>query len=92
MQLLYLTMVSLILAGGVGSKEESEQSQQENSGSTRAAEHKQQKNNPGIRLISFDTVDKDIALGLNYLMPFVEVPVQRKRNAPPKVKYLFVTA
>ncbi|XP_070063732.1 uncharacterized protein [Drosophila virilis] len=84
MQLLYLTMVSLILAGGVGSKEESKQSQQENAGSTSAAEHKQQKNNQGIRLISFDAVDKDIALGLNYLMPFVEVPVQRKRNAPPK--------
>ncbi|XP_064552887.1 uncharacterized protein LOC135438490 [Drosophila montana] len=87
MQLLYLTVASLILAGGVGSKEESEQSKQSqhvSSGSTTAAEHKQQKNNPGIRLISFDSVDKDIALGLNYLMPFVEVPVQRKRNAPPK--------
>ncbi|EDW59267.2 uncharacterized protein Dvir_GJ10380 [Drosophila virilis] len=77
-------LANLILAGGVGSKEESKQSQQENAGSTSAAEHKQQKNNQGIRLISFDAVDKDIALGLNYLMPFVEVPVQRKRNAPPK--------
>ncbi|XP_033241940.1 uncharacterized protein LOC117186015 [Drosophila miranda] len=39
---------------------------------------------PGFKLISFDAVGKNIALGLDYLVPFLEVPVKRKRNAPPK--------
>ncbi|ALC46249.1 CG18682 [Drosophila busckii] len=38
----------------------------------------------GVRLISFDAVDRDIALGLNYLLPFVEVPTKRKRSGAPK--------
>ncbi|XP_033240334.1 uncharacterized protein [Drosophila pseudoobscura] len=39
---------------------------------------------PGFKLISFDAVGKHVALGLDYLVPFLEVPVKRKRNAPPK--------
>ncbi|KAL7731187.1 hypothetical protein ACLKA6_014378 [Drosophila palustris] len=40
--------------------------------------------NPGFKLVSFDTLDKDIAIGLDYILPFVKVPVKRKRNEPPK--------
>ncbi|KAH8247759.1 hypothetical protein KR038_009619 [Drosophila bunnanda] len=38
----------------------------------------------GFKLVSFESVGKHIALGLDYLLPFLEVPVKRKRNAPPK--------
>ncbi|EDV93209.1 GH18394 [Drosophila grimshawi] len=62
----------------------SEKEAETSSSSTTASKWKEQKNVQRLRLISFDTVDKDIALGLNYLMPFVEVPVKRKRNAPPR--------
>ncbi|XP_041451777.1 uncharacterized protein LOC121405230 [Drosophila obscura] len=39
---------------------------------------------PGFKLVSFDAVGKHISLGLDYLVPFLEVPIKRKRNAPPK--------
>ncbi|KRF97406.1 uncharacterized protein Dwil_GK20250, partial [Drosophila willistoni] len=44
----------------------------------------QHHHNQGFQLVSFDAVNKDIALGLDYLVPFLEVPIKRKRNAPPR--------
>ncbi|XP_068152580.1 uncharacterized protein [Drosophila tropicalis] len=44
----------------------------------------QHHHNQGFKLVSFDAVNKDIALGLDYLVPFLEVPIKRKRNAPPR--------
>lgn len=83
MQFLCLVISCLILSSSAAG--ESEESQQESQSATTSSSHKQQKANQGFRLISFESVEKDIALGLNYLMPFVEVPVKRKRNAPPRV-------
>ncbi|XP_043863296.1 uncharacterized protein LOC6572778 [Drosophila mojavensis] len=82
MQFLYLIISCLILSSCVAG--ESEETQHDGRGATASSSHKQQKNNQGFRLISFDSVDKDLALGLNYLMPFVEVPIKRKPNAPPR--------
>ncbi|XP_017859002.1 PREDICTED: uncharacterized protein LOC108611036 [Drosophila arizonae] len=82
MQFLYLIISCLILSSWVAG--ESEETQHDGRGATTSSSHKQQKNNQGFRLISFDSVDKDLALGLNYLMPFVEVPIKRKPNAPPR--------
>ncbi|XP_034488580.1 uncharacterized protein LOC117792516 [Drosophila innubila] len=45
-----------------------------------SASARQINSNPGFKLISFDAVDKDISVGLDYLLPFVKVPVKRKRN------------
>lgn len=86
MQFLYLIISCLILSSCVAG--ESEETQHDGRGATASSSHKQQKNNQGFRLISFDSVDKDLALGLNYLMPFVEVPIKRKPNAPPRVSSL----
>ncbi|XP_062124814.1 uncharacterized protein LOC133837916 isoform X2 [Drosophila sulfurigaster albostrigata] len=88
-------MILLILAGCVviwAASEESEESSsnEANSSSSEAAkEQKQQQfkqhhHPPGVRLISFDTVDKDVAIGLDYLLPFVTVPVKRKRHEAPR--------
>ncbi|XP_017967284.1 uncharacterized protein LOC108659063 [Drosophila navojoa] len=82
MQFLYLITTCLILSSCVAA--ESEETQHDGRGATASSSHKQQKSNQGFRLISFDSVDKDLALGLNYLMPFVEVPIKRKPNAPPR--------
>lgn len=83
MQFLYFILLCLILSSCVAG--ESEETQHDGRGATTSSSHKQQKTNQGFRLISFDSVDKDLALGLNYLLPFVEVPIKRKPNAPPRV-------
>ncbi|XP_034660538.1 uncharacterized protein LOC117896368 [Drosophila subobscura] len=51
---------------------------------SRQSPHGAHPHSPGFKLVSFDAVGKDIALGLDYLVPFLEVPVKRKRNAPPR--------
>ncbi|KAH8388382.1 hypothetical protein KR093_005375 [Drosophila rubida] len=87
MQLASLTQMILLILAGCGaiwaaSEEDSDSSSETAKQSKKQS--KQQHNHPGVRLISFDTVDKDIAIGLDYLLPFVKVPVKRKRNEAPK--------
>ncbi|KAH8310440.1 hypothetical protein KR044_001367 [Drosophila immigrans] len=87
MQLVSLTQMILLILAGCGmirAASEEASSNEGSSSSESAKQPKQQSNHPGVRLISFDTVDKDIAIGLDYLLPFVKVPVKRKRNEAPK--------
>ncbi|KAH8417895.1 hypothetical protein KR222_007854 [Zaprionus bogoriensis] len=92
MKLLYPTVCILILAStmiwAASSEESDEEENEEEAATTEKAktemQQQHQHQHQGIRLISFDTVDKDIAIGLDYLLPFVKVPVKRKRNAPPR--------
>ncbi|KAH8268231.1 hypothetical protein KR026_002323 [Drosophila bipectinata] len=82
MKLWYLTCVLLAsfaviwAASGEGEPEEQEE--------TEASKLPRQQPGQGFKILSFDAVGKNIALGLDYLVPFLEVPVKRKRNAPPK--------
>lgn len=87
MKHLYPTIPMLILAScaviwAASSEEESGGESAEQDGKS---EKQQKQHQQGIRLVSFDTVDKDIAIGLDYLLPFVKVPVKRKRYGPPRV-------
>lgn len=77
--MLILTSCAVICAASSEEEGESAEGSSEQDGKTEK-QHQQ-----GIRLISFDTVDKDIAIGLDYLLPFVKVPVKRKRYGPPRV-------
>lgn len=91
MKHLYPTIPMLILAScaviwAASSEEESGGESAEGSPEQDGKSEKQQKQHQqGIQLISFDTVDRDIAIGLDYLLPFVKVPVKRKRYGPPRV-------
>lgn len=94
MRLLYPTIPMLILAScsviwAASSEEEGEEDASKSAGgseeSAGKAEKQQKQHEQGIRLVSFDTVDKDIAIGLDYLLPFIKVPVKRKRHGPPRV-------
>ncbi|KAH8308222.1 hypothetical protein KR059_008455 [Drosophila kikkawai] len=86
MKLYYLTcalLASFAVIWAASGEEESEAKK----GSyklTRPQHLKQNQHGQGFKLLSFDAVGKNIALGLDYLVPFLEVPVKRKRNAPPK--------
>lgn len=87
MKILYLTcalLASFAVIWAASGEEESEQDE----GPEKLAKQHGSRPHPGqgFKLISFDAVGKHIALGLDYLVPFLEVPVKRKRNAPPKVK------
>lgn len=77
--MLILASCSVICAASSEEEEKSAEGSPEQDGKMEK-QHQQ-----GIRLISFDTVDKDIAIGLDYLLPFVKVPVKRKRNGPSRV-------
>lgn len=91
MKLLYPTIPMLILAScsiiwAASSEEEGEEEASKSAGGSEEPDGKAEKQyQQGIRLVSFDTVDKDIAIGLDYLLPFVKVPVKRKRHGPPRV-------
>ncbi|XP_017076202.2 uncharacterized protein LOC108111318 [Drosophila eugracilis] len=84
MKLWYLTCALLASCAVIwaASSEEAEEPEEEEQGSGKMS--KQHHPGQGFKLISFDAVGKHIALGLDYLVPFLEVPVKRKRNAPPK--------
>ncbi|XP_017131177.1 uncharacterized protein LOC108148609 [Drosophila elegans] len=81
MKLLYLTCALLASFAVIWAA-----SGEEQQGSVKLPKQHSSRNQPGqgFKLISFDAVGKNIALGLDYLVPFLEVPVKRKRNAPPK--------
>ncbi|XP_032311745.1 uncharacterized protein LOC6499001 [Drosophila ananassae] len=82
MKLWYLTCVLLasfaVIWAASGEEESEEQEESE------ATKLPRQQHDQGFKIVSFDAVGKNIALGLDYLVPFLEVPVKRKRNAPPK--------
>ncbi|KAH8385893.1 hypothetical protein KR200_005851 [Drosophila serrata] len=87
MKLYYLTctlLATCVVIWAASAEEESEAQK----GSHKLPRQQHLKQNPhhgqGFKLLSFDAVGKHIALGLDYLLPFVEIPVKRKRNAPPK--------
>ncbi|XP_016950987.1 uncharacterized protein LOC108025189 [Drosophila biarmipes] len=88
MKLLYLTLALLaswaVAWAASGEEEQQEQQEQEEPGSGKLSKQAGPHPGQGFKLISFDAVGKHIALGLDYLVPFLEVPVKRKRNAPPK--------
>ncbi|KAH8326141.1 hypothetical protein KR067_002381 [Drosophila pandora] len=82
MKLWYLTcalLASFAVIWAASGEEESEEQEE-----SEASKLPRQQHGQGFKIISFDAVGKNIALGLDYLVPFLEVPVKRKRNAPPK--------
>ncbi|XP_017055270.1 uncharacterized protein LOC108097481 [Drosophila ficusphila] len=85
MKLLYLTC-ALLASFAVIWAASGEEEQEEEPGTEQLAKQHSSRQSPGqgFKIISFDAVGKNIALGLDYLVPFLEVPVKRKRNAPPK--------
>ncbi|KAH8381979.1 hypothetical protein KR009_001203 [Drosophila setifemur] len=88
MKLWYLSCALLASSAVIwaASSEEAEQEEVEETGSEKLPRQHHLRPHPGqgFKLVSFDAVGKNIALGLDYLVPFLEVPVKRKRNAPPK--------
>ncbi|XP_039493738.1 uncharacterized protein LOC120453213 [Drosophila santomea] len=85
MKLLYLTCALLASCAVIWAASGEEDSEQEEGPEKLAKQHGTRPHpGQGFKLISFDAVGKHIALGLDYLVPFLEVPVKRKRNAPPK--------
>lgn len=88
MKHLYPTIPMLILASSAviwAASSEEESGGESAEGSPEQDGKSEKQHQQGIRLVSFDTVDKDIAIGLDYLLPFVKVPVKRKRYGPPRV-------
>nr|AEN86877.1 MIP10831p1 [Drosophila melanogaster] len=85
MKILYLTCALLASFAVIWAASGEEESEQEEGPEKLAKQHGSRPHpGQGFKLISFDAVGKHIALGLDYLVPFLEVPVKRKRNAPPK--------
>ncbi|XP_017008713.2 uncharacterized protein [Drosophila takahashii] len=82
MKLLYLTFALLASCAVIWAA--SGEEEQEEPGSGKLSKQEGPHPGQGFKIISFDAVGKNIALGLDYLVPFLEVPVKRKRNAPPK--------
>jgi len=88
MKILYLTLALLASCAAIwAGSGEGEQQEQEEPGSGKLSKQAGPHPGQGFKLISFDAVGNNIALGLDYLVPFLEVPVKRKRNAPPKVRF-----
>ncbi|KAH8293856.1 hypothetical protein KR054_005281 [Drosophila jambulina] len=85
---LYYLIFALLTSCAVAWAASGEEESQTNKGSHKLPRQQHLKQNShhgqGFKLLSFDAVGKHIALGLDYLVPFLEVPVKRKRNAPPK--------
>lgn len=81
-----LILASCSVIWAASSEEEGEEDASKSAGGSEEPDGKTEKQyQQGVRLVSFDTVDKDIAIGLDYLLPFVKVPVKRKRHGPPRV-------
>ncbi|KAH8246960.1 hypothetical protein KR032_005512 [Drosophila birchii] len=85
---LYYLICALLASCAVAWAASSEEKSEAKKGTLKLPRQQHLKQNPhhgqGFKLLSFDAVGKHIALGLDYLVPFLEVPVKRKRNAPPK--------
>lgn len=85
-----LILASCSMIWAASSEEESAEDASKSAGGSEEQDDKagkeQKQHHQGVRLVSFDTVDRDISIGLDYLLPFIKVPVKRKRYGPPRVR------
>ncbi|XP_030371617.1 uncharacterized protein LOC115621916 [Scaptodrosophila lebanonensis] len=78
--IVFLTHCASLWVACAGDSDSKDYRQHENA----AGHHHHKPNQVGSRFIAFETAGKHINLGLDYLLPFLEVPVKRKANGPPK--------